>query len=151
MVHHPSRAWTMDAASSSEPWNEPDHPLDSDEETAENSPQVAAREFLQILLGLYTSSRISAEHFATLCWYADKCGMSHVGEYACAPGKKSGHYQRFLNKPLGYELSENRATHWIWLATREAKLSEARLTSQLFHHTKSQSSSPPKIKIWISN
>ena len=101
---------TMSAGSSSfrssgpMPWDIPEDDLSSDEElTVEGDRGKAAQEFIDLLLLLYTSSQISAQHFAVLCYYAHWGGLSHVGEFAHPPGKPSGHYQRHLGKVLGFD------------------------------------------------
>ena len=87
------------------PWDRPQSEDwdSSDDDTPESNPGRAALELLDIVVGLYTSSQISAANLCILCYYADLCGMSHAAELAQAPGKSSGNYQRFLNKALGYD------------------------------------------------
>ena len=90
----PTHAWETDDG------NRPELPVDG--RCAATNPTVAAECFVQDLLSLYFASAISAEKFATLCWYAGCAGMPRcVSKYGKRPGATSGHYQRFLDTRLG--------------------------------------------------
>ena len=56
-------------------------------------------------------SQLSAHSFCTLCYWAHKANMpGRVEAYAKRPGAPSGHYQRHLNKTLGFD--ERRSTNY---------------------------------------
>ena len=68
-----------------------------DVECKEALKEVAVREFLDVLESLYMYSKISAEQFCTLCYFAALGGLGEeVARFGQCPGKPSGHYSRFL-------------------------------------------------------
>ena len=80
-------------------------PSDSADEAL--SPAAAAECFLDILLGLYFESSVSAEVVSTLCFYASAGGLGgQVSTFAAKPGQSSGNYSRHLKKKLGFDRDE---------------------------------------------
>ena len=79
----------------------------------ESNPAIATEHFLHILLELYFSSSISAEKFATLCWFARLAGVEGeaIEKYGKRPGARSGHYQRHLDAALGFNQTKDRLYH----------------------------------------
>lgn len=76
---------------------------DDAEPDPETDPGAASMMFVDLLLSLYMASQISAQHFGVLCYWATRAGIQHVSEYSIGPGKPSGHYQRHLDRTLGFE------------------------------------------------
>jgi len=120
MIRHP---WSDDesdpgAGPASYPWEDdgdipggdaPHDPLpeDSDNELEfdpESNPDHAAEAFIEELLHIYTMSAISAQMLCALCHYASKGGLrGRAKDYAKPPGAPSGHYQRHLDRQLGFD------------------------------------------------
>eukprot|EP00969_Alexandrium_andersonii_P269316 11903492-Alexandrium_andersonii.AAC.1 len=83
-------------------WEEPGY---SDDEAGVpdpyRDPAAAGEEFVEELLDLYLASQISAMHFCTLCWWANRGGIKGpASKYALRPGQSSGNYQRHLDRVL---------------------------------------------------
>ena len=75
-----------------------------DDDGPEEARKLYVREFLDILETLYLSSKISAESFCTLCYFAGKGGMGEeVGKNGLKPGQSSGHYSRLLKRLMGMQ------------------------------------------------
>ena len=97
-------------------WEEPgyvpddDYSSDSEPEDPLHNPNHAAKEFLEVLMGLYLESVISANRFCVLCYWAQLAGIKaeQVAAYAMKPGIHSGNYQKHLNKELGFDLQRKR-------------------------------------------
>ncbi len=69
----------------------------------ETHADAAARAMIDVAMGLYMSSTISAQHFCILCYWAWKAGIQQAAEFAQSPGKASRHYQRHLSRMLGLD------------------------------------------------
>ena len=94
------------AASSSHPWErQSSSASDSDgEHDPESNAGAAAMMFLDVMVGMYTSSAVSAQTFCTLCYWAGNAGMPRlVNDYGLRPGLQTGKYQAHLNKRMGFD------------------------------------------------
>ena len=81
-------------------WEDSDVGEDSDEDPWEprSNKERAAAMFIEVLVGIYMSSAISAMTFCVLCYWAALAGMpGMVNIYGLAPGKQSGKYQTHLD------------------------------------------------------
>eukprot|EP00974_Lingulodinium_polyedra_P110590 10694071-Lingulodinium_polyedra.AAC.1 len=67
-------------------------------------PVAAAGAFLDVLVGLYLESVISAKTFCILCFWASKGSLAgeQVRAYAMKPGASTGNYQKHLDSVLGF-------------------------------------------------
>ena len=77
--------WEVDRAAAHS-WEAEAEDSDDDPDP-EKDPQAAAMRFLDELLSLYFASALSAMALCTLCYWAKKSCLSHVDEFALAPGK----------------------------------------------------------------
>ena len=94
------------AASSSHRWErQSSFASDSDgEHDPESNAGAAAMMFLDIIVGMYTSSAVSAQTFCTLCYWAGKAGgPGLVHECGLRPGLQTGKYQAHLSKIMGFD------------------------------------------------
>jgi len=104
----PKHAWEQVAGQ--HPWEQDgyDPDPDSDQEPLpEESPDAAAREFLELLVDQYLSSTLSAKTFCNLCYYAHLAGMpGKISAYAMKPGCNVGNYQRKLDVAFGFDIEK---------------------------------------------
>lgn len=104
MPHH---AWDDPPPASGSSGDDDDdgwgHADPDNEEDTRPASEKAADEFLEVLLGLYNRSDISAESVCTMCHWAHLAGMPLVGRFAVSPGSTSGHYSRRLKAELGFD------------------------------------------------
>eukprot|EP00969_Alexandrium_andersonii_P236515 10441333-Alexandrium_andersonii.AAC.1 len=65
-------------------------------------------QFMNVLLGLYLGSKISAKNMCELCHYAAKAGIAgDVARYGFKPNvANTGNYQRHLDRVLGFDQAE---------------------------------------------
>eukprot|EP00969_Alexandrium_andersonii_P152358 6737900-Alexandrium_andersonii.AAC.1 len=96
-----SAAW--EAPPDAPVWEQEDYVGDDDASDAPPDPNVdpdaASTEFLDVLIGLYLESKVSARHVCTLFWWAKKAGAKGqlLGEYALRPDQTgSGNWQRHV-------------------------------------------------------
>ena len=92
--------WEWQAEPSDEQgWGERHGPGDIDPQEAK---LAACIEFLDELKDMYTRSKISAENYSVLCFWAAKGGMEgEVKRHGVGPGRTSGHYSRHLKSVFG--------------------------------------------------
>ena len=92
----PVHAWDGGSDSGNDRWSD-DEAVDAD------SPEAAAEEWMSVMLDLYWSRSITAGAFCQLCYWASKAGIEGLaGSCGQRPGLPSGHYQRHLDKTLGF-------------------------------------------------
>ena len=85
------------------PWEGGDD-SDSDDENPHTCPDLAGREFVEILLELNLAGNISAQHVCVLCYWAKQALIrGDAAKYAKPPGAPSGHYRPYLDKQLGLD------------------------------------------------
>lgn len=76
-----------------------DHEDDQEASDEEDERQAAERDFLELLGELWCFSKISAEHYCTLCFFAARGGMSaKVRQHGMPPNRHTGHYNRKCKK-----------------------------------------------------
>lgn len=64
---------------------------------------AAAEMFVNFMSDMYLSGSMSAHHFCVACFWAGKAGMpGNVQQFGLRPGSSSGHYQRHLDRVLGF-------------------------------------------------
>ena len=101
--------------------------VDSDSEAEPEPRQAAAAEFLEVLMGLYFASALSAGVFCVLCYWAWKAGMpGRVQDYAKAPGAQSGKYQDHLNGILGFNAMKHKMYNLEVVGNRRHDLSRTK-------------------------
>ena len=64
------------------PYDDPNYDADSDSDDDPDpmqDPLAASREFLNVLVDLYLRSKVSAQDFSVLCFWAQKANMQGVG------------------------------------------------------------------------
>ena len=71
------------------------------EMTDAEKKKAAVSSFLEVLLGLYFTSSVSAETLCVLCWWASQAGLVGLENFAKKPGDSAGHYARFLDHVAG--------------------------------------------------
>ena len=92
----PVHAWDGGSDSGNDRWSD-DEAVDAD------SPEAAAEEWMSVMLDLCWSRSITAGAFCQLCYWASKAGIEGLaGSCGQRPGLPSGHYQRHLDKALGF-------------------------------------------------
>ena len=100
----PSHSWEQQEHSWDN-WN-----ADSDDDVRSEEEKATAA-FLEVLLGLYFMSSLTAQNFCVLCYWAHKARMTGIiGEYAYPPGRSSGKYQEHLDEKLHFK-SERKKTY----------------------------------------
>ena len=102
----PSHAWE-EANYQGHAWEALDNPGDSDEE--EPTPE---RQFIEELLTPYNLSQVSAKYICILCFWLTKIGISdEIGKFGLSPDADSGHFQRHLDKVLGFSKDRREEYH----------------------------------------
>ena len=77
---------------------------DTNDPDPHSDPEAAAKEFLDVLIGMYMTSAISGQLLTTLCYWAGVGGLrADVPTFGRKPGTGHGHCTRHLNKLLGFE------------------------------------------------
>ena len=78
----------------------------------EQSPAAAAEAMMDILLGLYFTSMLSAEKLCAICYFAGLSGMPETASrLGFRPSAPTGHYQRFLDAQLEFSPKRQRLYH----------------------------------------
>lgn len=95
------------------PWDDPDYNPEPDSDAdpdPHNDPEAAANEFVDMLVELYLSSKLSARTLSVLCYWAQKAGMPGlVSQYAMRPDiPHSGNYQKHLDRALGFDVEKTK-------------------------------------------
>jgi hypothetical protein len=95
-----AHAWDDDRDGDDEGWGN----AFSDDENGPADPRaIAALEFLDILGAMFMESKISAQSYCLLCFYASKAGVGgDVNKHGMGPGRPSGHYSRHLKTVFGF-------------------------------------------------
>ena len=81
--------------------NSSDDIEDSDDEDEKIKKQAVA-DFIELLVLLNATHGMSAKHVCMICHYAMKSGMQGLGKFALHPEAPTGHFQRKLDKALGF-------------------------------------------------
>jgi hypothetical protein len=119
-----SHSWEVeDHAWDAGAWNE-----DSDDERMSEQDK-AGSEFLEVLLGLYMASALTAQHFCVLCYWAAKGGVPGVvATYALPPGRQSGKYQAHLDDKLLFKSKREKMYLLQTPGMQRADISRSRVT-----------------------
>ena len=98
--------WESDQPASSHAWEQGEADSDMEGEDPADphtDKDAAAAEFVDMLVGMYMLSQISAQDLCVACYWAHKAGMPGVAKlYAMRPGASSGNYQRHLDIAMGF-------------------------------------------------
>ena len=132
-----------ESASSSHQWEIIDDAFfgefDASEDDAndEVAAQRAAELFLESLLALLLTSKVSAESICVICYCAFHAGIAQANKFAFRPGAPSGHYSRHMKYALGFRGQRERLYQLPVTGTRKYDLgrSNYNVAAQPAHET----------------
>ena len=93
-------------------WEDRARDADISDEEAESEQTIASRQLLDIILGLYLESVLSARVFCEVCHWAARAGIDYddIAKHGLPPGQSTGNYQKHMNRTLG--LDELQRSHY---------------------------------------
>ena len=126
--------WELpESASSSHQWETLDDAVfgefDASEDDANDeveptawAAERAAELFLESLLALFLTSKVSAESIGVICYHAFHAGIAQANKFAFRPGAPSGHYSRHMKDVLGFRGQRERLYQLPVTGTRKYDL-----------------------------
>ena len=106
MAASSSNRWWDNEAADTEHCHFWDREQNSDEDVETDplsDPAAAADEYLDHMIGLYMSNKITADNFCVANYWAGLANIcGGISKYGKKPGCSSGDYQRFLDDKLGF-------------------------------------------------